>query len=68
MHLPAWSEQKRIAGALGALDEQIARHLEVARAATQVHKELAEQLVGLVALQGPTAPSSVDTFPERTSR
>ncbi|WLQ41836.1 N-6 DNA methylase [Streptomyces laculatispora] len=68
VHLPAWSEQKRIAGALGALDEQIARHLEVARAATQVHKELAERLVGLVALQGPTAPSLVDTFPERTSR
>lgn len=68
VHLPTWSEQKRIAGALGALDEQIARHLEVARAATQVHKELAEQLVGRVALQGPTAPASADTFPERTSR
>ncbi|MEU5399802.1 N-6 DNA methylase [Streptomyces sp. NPDC005963] len=68
VHLPAWSEQKRIAGALEALDEQIARHLEVARVATQVHKELAEQLVGLVALQGPTAPASADTFPERTSR
>ncbi|WP_141713764.1 N-6 DNA methylase [Streptomyces sp. AVP053U2] len=68
VYLPTWSEQKRIAGALGALDEQIARHLEVAWAATQVHKELAEQLVGLVALQGPTAPASADTFPERTSR
>ncbi|WP_393063837.1 hypothetical protein [Streptomyces sp. LN549] len=68
MHLPTWSEQKRIAGALGALDEQIARHVEVARAATQVHKELAEQLVGLVALQGPTARASADTFPEGTSR
>ncbi|MEU8677251.1 N-6 DNA methylase [Streptomyces sp. NPDC048560] len=68
VHLPTWSEQKRIAGALVALDEQIARHLEVARAATQVRKELVEQLVGIVALQGPIAPASADTFAERTSR
>ncbi|MGW0860071.1 N-6 DNA methylase [Streptomyces sp. NPDC002690] len=68
VHLPPWSEQKRIAGALGALDEQIARHLEVARAATQVRRDLAEQLVGRVAVQGPTAPASAGTFPGRTSR
>lgn len=68
VHLPTWSEQMRIAGALGALDEQIARHLEVARAATRVHKELAEQLVGHVALQGPAGPASAATFPEGTSR
>ncbi|MFJ4916000.1 restriction endonuclease subunit S [Streptomyces sp. NPDC088726] len=68
VRLPAWSEQKRIAGALGALDEQVARHVEVARAATRLHKGLADQLLGLVALHGPTAPSSADTFPERTFR
>lgn len=68
VHLPPWSEQKRIAGALGALDEQIARHSEVARAATRVRRDLAEQLVGLVAVEGPTAPASAGTFPGRTSR
>ncbi|MFQ6854284.1 N-6 DNA methylase [Streptomyces sp. 35M1] len=68
VHLPTWSEQKHIAGVLGALDEQISSHLEVARAATQVHKELAEQLIGLASFPGPTVPASADTFPERSSR
>ncbi|MFE9727498.1 N-6 DNA methylase [Streptomyces sp. NPDC005794] len=68
VHLPMWSEQRRIAEALEALDEQIARHSEVARAASQVHKNLAEQLIGLAALSGSTLPTSAGAFPERTSR
>lgn len=68
VHLPTWSEQKRIAEALGALDEQIARHVEVARAATQVHKDLAERLIGRVDLPAAPVPASAETFPEGTSR
>lgn len=68
VHLPTLSEQQRIAEALGALDEQIARHLEVARAASQMYRSLAGQLIGLVALSGSTLPAPAGTFPERTSR
>jgi len=43
--LPPLEEQRSIAAALDALDEQVVAHLVAARAATRVHTMLAEQLV-----------------------
>ncbi|MFI7084152.1 N-6 DNA methylase [Streptomyces anulatus] len=68
VHLPTWSEQHRIAETLGALDEQIAIHLEIVRAASRMYGSLAEQMIRPGALPGSTSAAAVGTLPERSAR
>ncbi|MEK8144233.1 restriction endonuclease subunit S [Streptomyces sp. M10(2022)] len=68
VHLPTRSEQHRIAETLGALDEQIAIHLEIVRAASRMYGSLAGQMIRPGALPGSTPSAAAGTLPERSAR
>ncbi|MFD9815882.1 N-6 DNA methylase [Streptomyces sp. NPDC059080] len=66
--IPSWPEQRRIAVALGELDEQITAHREAADAASRMRGALAEQLMCDMPQPGTEPDVSPDVFSERIAR
>ncbi|MFE2639628.1 N-6 DNA methylase [Streptomyces scopuliridis] len=65
--IPPWPEQRRIAEALGEIDEQITAHMEAADAASRMRGALAEQLMRDMPHPGTEPEAPPAALSERTA-